>query len=259
MASNDFSPPGSPQPARYGSFGLVGWLLCLSIGLATAAFVYFVHLPLRAQWAELEAASKEASSRATELEQRLESARTQVSDLTHRQQQVQVQLEHTVAEKEKLESELKAVQAELSSKLDVEIQSGNIEIRREGDELIVDVADKVLFDSGQADVTEAGQAVLTQVAQTLASLTKYTIQVGGHTDSARVVNKETQARFPTNWELSTARATNVVRFLQEQGKLPGDRLVASGFGQFRPAAPNTTAAGRQKNRRIEIALLPRKR
>lgn len=259
MASDDFPAPGSQRPARYGSFGLMGWLLFLSVAMATAAFVYFGYLPLRAERARLEAASTEAASRADDLAKRLESARAQVSDLTHRQQQVQVQLEQTVAEKEKLESELKAVQAELSSKLDVEIKSGNIEIRREGDELIVDVADKVLFDSGQADVTEAGKTVLGQVAQTLATLQKYAIQVGGHTDSARVVNKETQARFPTNWELSTARATNVVRFLQENGKIPGERLVASGFSQFRPAATNQTAAGRQKNRRIEIVLLPRKR
>jgi chemotaxis protein MotB len=83
--------------------------------------------------------------------------------------------------------------------------------------------------------------------------------VGGHTDQMRVSNPETQERFPTNWELSTARATNVVRFLEDRGKLPGSRLVAAGFSQFRPVASNTTEQTRQQNRRIELVLLPAQR
>jgi chemotaxis protein MotB len=243
---------------RYRSFGLVGWLFFLSLALAAGAFVYLAYLPLRQESARLRELEASQRERSTDLDRQLQSAREQVSDLTRKQVEVAVQLERTVAEKAKLEDELKAVQAELTKKLDVEIQSGNIELRRRGDELVVDVADQVLFQSGQADVTEAGQKVLEQVSQSLAELAQYAIQVGGHTDSARVVNKETQARFPTNWELSTARATNVVRFLQERGKIPGERLVASGFAQFRPAASNKTAQGRQRNRRIELVLVPLK-
>lgn len=252
-----------PQPelqssARYGSFGWAGWSLFLSLALAAGAFVYFLYLPLRGEAARHAGERDEATARVAALESKLTGTQEHVGELTRKQVEVSVQLAETVAEKERLEAELKAIQADLASKLEVEIQSGNIELRRRGDELVVDVADKVLFDSGQADVTESGREVLTQVAQSLAELSGHVIQVGGHTDSARVVNKETQARFPTNWELSTARATHVVRFLQEQGKIPGERLFASGFAQFRPAASNKTAAGRQKNRRIELVLVPRK-
>lgn len=70
-----------------------------------------------------------------------------------------------------------------------------------------------------------------------------------------MTNPATQERFPTNWELSTARATNVVRFLQESGNIPGERLVAMGFAQYRPAASNASASGRQQNRRIELVLI----
>lgn len=255
--SSDAPVPSEPQdPPRYGSFGLVGWSLFFSLALAVAAFVYFLYLPLRSQAARHATELEEASGRVTALENKLEGAQEHVGELTRKQVEVSVQLAETVAQKEKLEAELEAIQKDLASKLEVEIQSGNIEIRRRGDELVVDVADKVLFDSGQADVTESGKEVLTQVAQSLAELPGHAIQVGGHTDSTKVVNKETLARFPTNWELSTARATNVVRFLQERGKIPGERLVASGFSQFRPAASNKTAQGRQKNRRIELVLLP---
>ena len=121
-----------------------------------------------------------------------------------------------------------------------------------GNELVVDLSAQILFDSGGAEVNEAGQKVLAEVGRSLSALKDYTIQVGGHTDHQRVTNPETQERFPTNWELSTARATNVVRFLEERGKIPGTRLVATGFNQFRPVAGNTTEEGRQKNRRIEL-------
>jgi chemotaxis protein MotB len=60
--------------------------------------------------------------------------------------------------------------------------------------------------------------------------------------------------FPTNWELSTARATNVVRFLETEGGIPGDQLVAAGFASYRPAASNQSEAGRRRNRRIEMIL-----
>ena len=118
------------------------------------------------------------------------------------------------------------------------------------------MTDDILFEKGAAEVSERGQAVLEQIARSLVELGSYGIQVAGHTDSTRVVSAKTQERFATNWELSSARATHVVRFLQERGKIPGARLVSAGFGEFRPAASNATEDGRRKNRRIELLLLP---
>jgi chemotaxis protein MotB len=80
------------------------------------------------------------------------------------------------------------------------------------------------------------------------------IHVEGHTDGVNP-SPALRERFPTNWELSAARAINVVRFLQTQGNIPGPRLVASGFSEFRPAASNRTEVGRRRNRRIELNLI----
>jgi chemotaxis protein MotB len=79
--------------------------------------------------------------------------------------------------------------------------------------------------------------------------------VQGHTDNVPITGALAK-RFATNWELSAARATNVVRFLQDQAKLDPTRLSASGYSEFRPRGPNDTEAGRRQNRRIEILLIP---
>src|SRR5690606_19601564 len=101
-----------------------------------------------------------------------------------------------------------------------------------------------------------GKEFLHQVADSLRRLPrKQVFQVAGHTDSQRVVSKELLERFPTNWELSATRATNVTRFLQEKGRIPGRQLVAAGYAEHRPSSTNQSEAGRRKNRRIEITLL----
>jgi chemotaxis protein MotB len=85
----------------------------------------------------------------------------------------------------------------------------------------------------------------------LASHTNRQIHVIGHTDDVPI-----RRRFVSNWELSTARATAAVRFLQEKAAVDPTRLGALGYGEFHPVAPNTSAEGRAKNRRIEIVVLP---
>jgi chemotaxis protein MotB len=236
--------------------GIVGWvLLLLVIGLAVA-FVKFLYLPLQAEQARLSGQLGEASEREKQLKKKLSDADARVAELEAQGQQLSGKLAQSEAEREKLEAELKRVQSELASILEPQISAGNVSIKRRGNELVVDLSAQILFDSGRAEVNEAGQKVLAEVARSLVAVKGYSIQVGGHTDQMRVTNPETRERFPTNWELSTARATNVVRFLEERGKIPGSRLVATGFSQFRPVAPNNTEENRQKNRRIELLLLP---
>ena len=94
-----------------------------------------------------------------------------------------------------------------------------------------------------------------KVGAVLAQIDDKTIQVSGHTDNLPLGEKLT-AQFPTNWELSTARAVTVVRFLTEKASVPAQRLVASGYGEWSPIASNKTAQGRARNRRIEILLTP---
>lgn len=244
-----------PRPRRSRA-GIVGWLLFLLVLGATIAFVKYVYLPLRAEEARLNGSLASASAREKDLKRKLSEADARAAALDAQGRQLSGKLAQTEAEKDKLEAELKRVQNELSSILEPQISAGSVKIKRRGGELVVELSDQILFDSGRAELNEDGATVLAQVAKSLAALGNHTIQVGGHTDRTRVSNPETQERFPTNWELSTARATNVVRFLEERGKIPGARLVATGFAQFRPVTDNDTAENRQKNRRIELVLLP---
>jgi len=259
----DFRDRGEAPPARPRSRGWLGWLLFILVLGAAGAFVYYLYLPLRQTRARLDSDLARAGDRERVLGQRIKQEEERAKQdeerfgkLAGECDKVASELKQTVAEKEQIESELKRVQGELSQKLEPEITSGNIRIRRRGQELVLDMTDDILFDAGQAEVSERGQAVLQQIARSLVELSTYGIQVAGHTDSTRVVSAKTQERFATNWELYSARATNVVRFLQERGKIPGPRLVAAGFGEFRPAASNATEVGRRKNRRIELLLLP---
>jgi len=142
----------------------------------------------------------------------------------------------------------------LLEKLKKEIGAGGAEVADAGGQITVTMVDKILFRSGQAELTPAGQDVLRKLGGVLAGVDKL-IEVGGHADNMPV-ESDIKELYPTNWELSAARATNVVRFLVEEVAIKPRRLKASGFGSFRPVASNATEKGRAKNRRIEILLLP---
>jgi chemotaxis protein MotB len=243
-------------PRRRSRAGIIGWLLLLLLVGLAVAFGKYIYLPLRADKVRADGQVAEGLGREKQLKKKIADAETQAGELAAKGHELSGKLAETQAEKDKVEAELKRVQTELSSILEPQISAGNVRIKRRGNELVVDVSDQILFDSGRAEMNESGQKVLAQVAPSLNGLKTYSIQVGGHTDGTRIANPETQERFPTNWELSTARATNVVRFLEERGKIQGARLVATGFAQFRPVAGNATAEDRQRNRRIELVLLP---
>jgi len=142
------------------------------------------------------------------------------------------------------------------SQLSQEVKKGNLQIKRYKNMLSVDVADKIFFASGSADLKETGKEVLKKVGKALGQYPDKVIRVVGHTDNVPLT-KAHQKKFPTNWELSVARATNVVRFLQDECKLDPERLVAAGRGPYQPVASNASPESRQKNRRIEIMLLDR--
>jgi chemotaxis protein MotB len=112
------------------------------------------------------------------------------------------------------------------------------------------LTDKVLFDSGQADLKPQSGPLLTQVAKLIDLAPGHDVMVEGHTDSVPIHGSV----YPTNWELSTARASRVVRYLVEHGAR-SLRMGASGYAALHPIASNSTAAGRSRNRRVEIVLL----
>ncbi len=142
----------------------------------------------------------------------------------------------------------------LVGQLQQEVQEGQLKVTQYKNMLTVDVAEKIFFASGSATLKKSGKAVLKKVGQALGNYQDKAILVVGHTDSVPLA-KAYQNIFPSNWELSVLRATNVVRFLQDGAGIPPERLLASGHSQYSPVASNNTAEGRQKNRRIEISLL----
>lgn len=115
--------------------------------------------------------------------------------------------------------------------------------------LVLRFRDSILFEKGKADLLTASTAVLGQVAEILQEIDN-PVRIEGHTDDLPIQTSQ----FPSNWELSTNRATNVLRFLIKQG-LPGNRLSAVGYGEYHPIAANNSEENRQKNRRVDIVII----
>ncbi len=148
-------------------------------------------------------------------------------------------------------NEISGTYRSLVEELEQEVQQGHIEIHRLRGRLQVRALDQILFDSGRTEIKTEGRRVLAHVAEQIRKIRNHRVRVEGHTDSKPI----NTARFPSNWELSAARAARVVRFLAAQGLDPS-KLSAEGFGPYEPIAPNDTRKGRARNRRIEIVLVP---
>ncbi|RPI77482.1 MAG: chemotaxis protein MotB [Desulfobacteraceae bacterium] len=158
-------------------------------------------------------------------------------------------------EKDKTVSGLKSTYDDLLKEMKKEIENGQITITQLKDKLTLSMVEKVLFDSGSAEIKKEGKKVLERVGDILKQVKDKQINIEGHTDMVPISSK-LQSRFATNWELSTARATTVVRYLQEKSGLDPKLMNAAGFAAYRPIDSNETEEGRAKNRRIEIILTP---
>lgn len=118
------------------------------------------------------------------------------------------------------------------------------------DGFIISLAGNILFDSGKADLRPEGFQLIDALADGLRPLPNE-LRIEGHTDDIPI----TTPLYPSNWELSSARATNVARYLAERGSVAPARLSAAGYGENRPVAPNDTREGRSRNRRVDIVVL----
>jgi chemotaxis protein MotB len=207
----------------------------------------------------------QANTLLSSTQQQLKAAKAQVAALAAQKLQLEADKEALETAKAELAKSVEAKEGELSElkgtydsfrgKMKAEIARGEINLEQTGGKLRVGLVDKILFDPGEAELSKRGEGVLARVAEALASIPDKQIQVSGHTDKMPI-NGKLSEKYATNWELSTARATQVVRFLAEKADVPPQRLVASGYGEFHPIASNKTASGRAKNRRIEILLTP---
>ena len=145
----------------------------------------------------------------------------------------------------------------IETSLKDQIAAQDIEVVEVGNTLKVIFLDKILFDSGSVEINPGGQELLKLMADSLRGNNEQDIVVEGHTDDV-ALSAALRKRFPSNWELSTARASAVVHFFQQEGGIQPKRLGARGYSHYRPIAPNDSEKGRQQNRRIEIILRPYK-
>lgn len=146
--------------------------------------------------------------------------------------------------------ELQAAKAELEKRLKGK-EGVSVGLDERG--LVVTFIDEVLFDSGKANVKPNAYDALNKVTKVINSQVKdRNIAIEGHTDNEPIK----KSGWKSNWELSTARATSVLHYLENKGTSP-HRLQATGYGEYHPVASNDTVEGRQKNRRVEIIILPK--
>jgi chemotaxis protein MotB len=165
--------------------------------------------------------------------------------------------EQTKAELEELRKQKAAADAraqlfdDFVKKFKSMIDAGKLDITTRRGQIVLALATDVLFDEGKIEIKPDGKTAITEVATALKGVSARRFQVAGHTDTFPIHNKT----FPSNWELSTARAVAVVKLLVEKG-VKADSVSAAGYAEFDPMQSNGTDKGRAKNRRIEIVLVP---
>jgi chemotaxis protein MotB len=142
---------------------------------------------------------------------------------------------------------------QLNQQLSTEVKANQVEIQQLQNQLKVRMVNEILFREGGWTLNAMGEATLAKIVPTLSSLQGHQIVVEGFTDNVPI-GPELRKHFPTNWELSSARADDVLRFLVAKG-VPQNLVSAQGFGDSRPVASNNTPEGRAKNRRVEIVIM----
>lgn len=206
-------------------------------------------------------ANDELSKRINSLDEQINALNEQIDairgDSEEMQDQYRTKLRATQKELEALakarrEAEESArLMKEMTAKFRSLIDAGKLSIEIIHGRMVLKLASAVLFDSGQVRLKREGRSALGEIAQVLKDIDDKHFQVAGHTDNEPIRSR----RFRSNWDLSSARAVQVVQFLQKQGVSPNN-LSAAGFSEYQPVAQNETEEGKSHNRRIEITILP---
>jgi len=212
--------------------------------------------------ANLDRKEQTFSSRKEQMQQQLEEMgqnNTQLLASIDQLQQENAALKEQIETERKIREEkvakLKDTYDQLVGALEQEIKRGELTITNLKGKLSVNLPNKILFDSGKTAVRAEGKKVLRSLGDIMNKFPDKALMVEGHTDNVQISSRLIE-KYPTNWELSTARANSVVHVLQDDVGLPGERLVAAGYGEYRPIAENDTDEGKAQNRRIQIQLVP---
>jgi chemotaxis protein MotB len=207
-------------------------------------------------------ATKEKEDLEKVLEGKSDSLKQSVIELKKKNAELEAEnkaLKERVATLEKAKEEVvqsaKKEQDQLLQEMKGEIAKGQITITELKGKLTVNMVDKILFNSGESEVKAEGLDILKRVIDVLKNAKDKTIRIEGHTDNV-AIRGNLAKKYPTNWELSAARAINVTKFLQKEGIDPLI-LSAQAFGEYKPIADNSDSEGKAKNRRIAIILLPK--
>jgi len=199
---------------------------------------------------ELEAENTSLKDRIAQLEAEIAQLDQQIEEMAQKMGATKDELKALLAEKAEREKEL-AVYRNLVAQLKALVDAGTIKLEIRKGNLVVKLANSILFGSGKASLKPEGKEALAKLAVALKSVKNRDWLIAGHTDNVPIRSKN----FKNNWELSTARSISVVETLTSEGMDP-KRLGAAGFAEFDPVADNSTEEGRALNRRIEIILLP---
>ncbi|MDR3578361.1 MAG: OmpA family protein [Oryzomonas sp.] len=186
------------------------------------------------------------------LSKNISELRQKVADLQEENRKLGDEIAALQKAKEEKVKEVSSTYEHLLDNMKSEIAQGQVTISELKGKLTVNMEAAILFDSAKADVKPDGIAILLKMVPTLKEVKDKSIRIEGHTDNIPIRS----AQFPSNWELSAARAINVAKYLQQQGLDPAN-LSAAAFSEFKPVADNATKEGRAKNRRIEITLVAR--
>ncbi len=151
-------------------------------------------------------------------------------------------------------SDLERAKAELESRLESEIDNNEVNVQMLDKGLVITFVSEVLFDSGKSELLATSTGKLSKVASVLkTTVSDLNVGIEGHTDNVPIKH----SGWKSNWELSAARALSVLHYLEDQENIHPKRLSATGYGEFQPVSSNITKGGKQKNRRVEIVILPK--
>lgn len=181
------------------------------------------------------------------LETDLEAAKQDLQDKLEANRQELEQLRKARAQTEERLAAYRKVAEQLASM----VEAGQLSITIRQGRMVINLDNEILFASGRTAIQQEGRDALQQLSEILKEIDDRNFVIAGHTDNVPIRSQ----RFSSNWELSTARAVEVVKFLEEQGVNP-KVLAAAGYGEFDPIASNEDAESRALNRRIEIILMP---
>lgn len=206
---------------------------------------------LRAQMTSQQSQQTESAKKARRFERAYENSRTRVRELQKNLVAVQKKL---LRFEDRIRFQIQ-LEKDMNAQLSRERRRGIVQVRREGDRVLISIASAILFRSGSAKIRSESKALLVKFSSLLRRYSNREVQVQGHTDNVQISDRLAE-RWETNWELSAARATRVLRYFVEVGNLDPRRVSGAGMGEFRPIADNDTREGRRANRRIEIIIYP---